>query len=1054
MSRNGCLQIIITILILLALSWWFFLRDTPDLPEVRESDAGDYSYVRQVVPLLQGRKIKGYEEIRVLADLINASDRETLVEVLTRGDTTYAEEYIKNWSDIVVDWMRAHRETGKSQATCFGTPSIATNSDGLANYILSHDPDASPDGYSIGGTPVNFNMADVLLSSFKKDSIAPAYLACLFPMVNKPITGAEIIEQNKRADLGATLTHVYTHRQMLCTTCHNSTESTTGPQTFWNRHYPIYGNFEKALFGRDTGRDTREVEAMLRVQGMSGSVKPWGMENCGSFVAHASVPNDTLTNPDTGMPLEAYFVESHGRRGSVWDLEEKLRGGISKLASQGLVRGPDAATQEACDFCASSCEGDSPAVDPAAQAREDEVTDIVNGSVGHCTDCHGSWSGDSWVSSWVSGGLVIPGDAANSIVIRRLTGDITPRMPMGGPYLTNTQIDVVRAWINGLTDSGSGSCGMCSSLICDDNIVDGEAGFAYTVASNVVSNTWSEIFGPRLTIANYFPRNAGQGKALWNLTENVFIPSNWSMSTLLNKMFNSGYFNRKPPLTSAGSFAYEMPLFFEPWAEGDPRFPPQSLAGWVPGSSTPPDPDPAYTADTNDELAFHKNAMTDAVHRYTPRSLLYSVHAALGWPAPPRFSGGENYPSDTLRKTIGQFWRDAEPGFREVDFQGLLKWESIHGRCEKPSTVGGDDWIERLIDAIDEFNNANPGANITKTDLILTMKDWLLGFAHIQTVAADNPQGMTQSERQILQGLFGPLNQPAQVNNPAQRDQLESKLRDYCGVLLETPQFMLAGIAPTELGEKPRLRVCNPGEPCSYQEICQSLQPAFAGRLESLICHEDSLEVRVPAPPPGLGDFCRRGFCGFYEGPFDIDCIRNPATCPRLPQCDPRCALVDCCGGPLPSLDKPGYMLGYAEGGLIDEVKGIKIRYSGEQEFVDLNEAYVLKAGDLLAMPPGSQVKIKMGKEVYETPDKGIPGKGKQGTWYFMVTGPTVVQPEFKLGTLRRTPGTSLLERTLLAPWTRNGEAGAPILDGQKGEPDPNRPGQVPVPQVSQSKSK
>jgi len=86
--NRGCLQVIIALLLailaVLAIWWWFFLRVTPDLPESRNDDAGNYSFARQVVPLLQGRKIRGYDEVKVLADLASATDRETLVSLLTR----------------------------------------------------------------------------------------------------------------------------------------------------------------------------------------------------------------------------------------------------------------------------------------------------------------------------------------------------------------------------------------------------------------------------------------------------------------------------------------------------------------------------------------------------------------------------------------------------------------------------------------------------------------------------------------------------------------------------------------------------------------------------------------------------------------------------------------------------------------------------------------------------------------------------------------------------------------------------------------------------------
>lgn len=45
--------------------------------------------------------------------------------------------------------------------------------------------------------------------------------------------------------------------------------------------------------------------------------------------------------------------------------------------------------------------------------------------------------------------LVVPGDAANSYLLNKLSGvDITgQRMPRGGPFLSDGQIRIIRRWI-------------------------------------------------------------------------------------------------------------------------------------------------------------------------------------------------------------------------------------------------------------------------------------------------------------------------------------------------------------------------------------------------------------------------------------------------------------------------------------------------------------------------------------------------------------------------------------------------------------------------------
>jgi hypothetical protein len=62
-------------------------------------------------------------------------------------------------------------------------------------------------------------------------------------------------------------------------------------------------------------------------------------------------------------------------------------------------------------------------------------------------------------------------------------------------------------------------------------------------------------------------------------------------------------------------------------------------------------------------------------------------------------------------------------------------------------------------------------------------------------------------------------------------------------VLLETPQFKLAGITTDGVGHPPKLRVCN-AAPCTYQEICSDLvrQAGTTG----LVCEDQGIRSVVP----------------------------------------------------------------------------------------------------------------------------------------------------------------------------------------------------------------
>jgi hypothetical protein len=84
------------------------------------------------------------------------------------------------------------------------------------------------------------------------------------------------------------------------------------------------------------------------------------------------------------------------------------------------------------------------------------ATEVLTIFQSRCIQCHGgpaaqaglnleSYAGVIAGSS--SGPVVIPGNAAGSRLVQRITGQITPQMPLGGPPLTNAQIDTLSAWI-------------------------------------------------------------------------------------------------------------------------------------------------------------------------------------------------------------------------------------------------------------------------------------------------------------------------------------------------------------------------------------------------------------------------------------------------------------------------------------------------------------------------------------------------------------------------------------------------------------------------------
>lgn len=95
-----------------------------------------------------------------------------------------------------------------------------------------------------------------------------------------------------------------------------------------------------------------------------------------------------------------------------------------------------------------------PAGDPSATSFALRVLPIFQRH--GCTGCHGGSGGltVTSVAGLLNGGdhgaAVIAGQADNSNLIRKLSASppFGSRMPLGGPYLPDTTVNVIRAWIN------------------------------------------------------------------------------------------------------------------------------------------------------------------------------------------------------------------------------------------------------------------------------------------------------------------------------------------------------------------------------------------------------------------------------------------------------------------------------------------------------------------------------------------------------------------------------------------------------------------------------
>ncbi|MCH2170051.1 hypothetical protein MK489_04635 [Myxococcota bacterium] len=349
---------------------------------------------------------------------------------------------------------------------------------------------------------------------------------------------------------------------------------------------------------------------------------------------------------------------------------------------------------------------------------------------------------------------------------------------------------------------------------------------AYMLALNISNNVWEQIMGERLTIPHGYSRNIPQRGMLRYLTEEKLLRNNWSLGSLLEAILTSDWFNRTAPYAANDAVhdsPYHLPMLLDPWLAVHPG-----------------------ETDAAPETRF--NGQGRVVHRYAPRVLVRSLAKALGHETLPPHLVSNSGTERAFAENMGQYINDYRPGTRSMDFVAAMSWFDRHGACQTP--VGqGEDWIDTLRDAAMDWDDNHPEEPpLLLRDVALTLKDWLIGEA---TLDADLPEG---TETTTVEALFDGYSLDTLVADIAPGD-LEDGARQYCGALVSSPQFVLAGIRPAEIGEGSRLRVCNPGEPCTWAETCEAwiehLEAASGKQLACLpnsrtVLDLDSLNLDLP----------------------------------------------------------------------------------------------------------------------------------------------------------------------------------------------------------------
>ena len=817
-------------------------------------DDGEEAFATQAIRIVLGRQPRGMAEVRVLADIAAASGREAMLDALFQEP-----DYVEYWSNVLADDLQVQREDAmRVHADCVTDALLpASLSHALTTHLATGDPvdpfcvwirpvprvpfelelvfdkaiqtsledykgplldelkppeilkevppwepieakewpyepsktmdDLAGAGHQASNLMLGtafpskleavpdwkrwdelhtlfeykeclpFNLTDVLEASVRADRLDALYRAYLPVMATFPSGSSD---SSARRELGGLFLDVYLDRDPTCMTCHTATFSRTDPRPLnrnWDRFYPLWTglplplDMEGTVFSYDQGGSF--------VYGGDGGDTV--RDQVGNFFR---TDNHSGTLQPWGIDETCVTNDMLGFGGYSASLGADPLGGTATFA--GVTPTDRAGVLTLVDELGNGMSSlDTMSLDPIDWAGYRAAQGATNNGNPGCTGCHGSGGGRA---PDLASRTAIMSDARLFDIIRRGSGEM--------PAMASTDADAwdAVAWVRD-------TYGQWPALEMQDR----NHAFAYFVAATVANHVMDETMGEPLTLAHGFPRNPKQANALADLTSTV--ADRFSLQDVLKEIVLSDAFNRAEPAEPTTE-PYILPMVPYPQAAIHP-------------TATP-------------TLGDNANSEGDFVHRHSPSGLLQQVHEALGWPRPRVGADDVVYPTRSLMDGIGRYLstgRTEDPQFALASF---VQWENEVATCRKPEAVYShhvhtklEDVEPGLIVAPDEWLDwvdllIEDGAvqGLTWEDLALAVKDRLV-----------TEPSLTDPERELIESLW----QESLADVPPYNASTDDKVRDYCGVLLASPDFVLRGVRLAKDGlEGPAEPTCLPGELC------------------------------------------------------------------------------------------------------------------------------------------------------------------------------------------------------------------------------------------------
>ena len=348
-------------------------------------DAGDEAFAHRAVSFVWGRHARSIHEVEALVELIEATDRSTVVAAMAGTPEGRA-----RWQAALLDLLSVPRIGHLSSRHCHGDLTAAATSPDLAAFVRDHGPRDQPE-------IAPWTVADLVASALLLDDVTSVFRVHLMTSFSRQRPLQTLAEEiSERQVTGEVFGKTFIGRQFECMPCHNSAFSVTGsddPDA--DRTWELGGLHERALFGADDGGDPDLFWAYFRRYGVLAEyvhtsqvdwyepspdrgcwaafrggcngcdcedevldeapdcadvwspecvelcteaggcadpvlVQPWGVsaDDCGRFLTPDAFFDDLVFE-------EAFFITRGDAQASVWDLVPHLREGVDALRSGG-----------------------------------------------------------------------------------------------------------------------------------------------------------------------------------------------------------------------------------------------------------------------------------------------------------------------------------------------------------------------------------------------------------------------------------------------------------------------------------------------------------------------------------------------------------------------------------------------------------------------------------------------------------------------------------------------------------------------------------------------